>query len=307
MLDKSIMNNSTVDFTDLEFTNSFIALQNFIIEKQNKNETFYIGRLSGNETLFTANIFNNSSVDFLLSNMLNDAGINFVDNNSMSEYANLYHKSVLNCDILGIWDGGMHPQAKPYYNFILKNNINLHSKLICARSLEPYYFMNNEKYAYYELFKNKKVLVITSHLNTVNKQLEKIDKLFNNKIFHETTSFYVYKPPQQNAGNNDSNDWKHHFETIKSEIKKIKGTLFDFDIALVSCGGFGMITCDYINEEQNASVIYIGGALQLFFGIIGNRWLSNETISKSINDNWTKVVYEDKPSNTELCESSCYW
>ena len=140
MLDKSIMNNSTVDFTDLEFTNSFIALQNFIIEKQNKNETFYIGRLSGNETLFTANIFNNSSVDFLLSNMLNDAGINFVDNNSMSEYANLYHKSVLNCDILGIWDGGMHPQAKPYYNFILKNNINLHSKLICARSLETLLF-----------------------------------------------------------------------------------------------------------------------------------------------------------------------
>jgi hypothetical protein len=307
MVDKDIFKIANIDFTDLEFINSFIELQNFILEKQNKNEPFFIGRLSGNETLFTANIFNNNSVENLLSNMLYGAGINFSNTNSMLEYANLYHKSVLNCDLLGVWDNGMHHQAIPYYEYLLKNNITLRSKLICARSLEPYYFMNHEKYAFYEIFKNKKVLVISSHLNTVNKQLEKTDKLFNHKIFHETTSFYVYKPPQQNAGNNDSSDWKHHFETIQSEIKKIKETLFDFDIALVSCGGFGMITCDYINKELNASVIYIGGALQLFFGIIGNRWLSNETITKCMNDNWTRVVNEDKPINTELCESSCYW
>ena len=88
-------------------------------------------------------------------------------------------------------------------------------------------------------------------------------------------------------------------------MTEIKETIFDFDISLVSCGGFGMITCDYINEELNAS--HIGGALQLFFGIIGNCWLTNETITKSINDNWTNVIDKDKPINTQLCESSCYW
>ena len=82
---------------------------------------------------------------------------------------------------------------------------------------------------------------------------------------------------------------------------------FDFDIALVSCGGFGMITSNYIFNELNKNVMYIGGGLQLYFGIKGNRWNTRSTISKLMNDKWCNVKNEDKPKYPKLCENSCYW
>ena len=68
-----------------------------------------------------------------------------------------------------------------------------------------------------------------------------------------------------------------------------------------------MITSNYIFKELNSSVMYIGGALQLFFGILGNRWENNEYVKKNKNDYWIKPLECDKPKRTELCENGCYW
>lgn len=95
-------------------------------------------------------------------------------------------------------------------------------------------------------------------------------------------------------------------DIMKKELSELKQT-FDFDIALVSCGGFGMIICDYIYKELNSSVLYIGGGLQLYFGIMGNRWRQNKNIKP--NDQWTNVLKQDKPATFDprLCELGCYW
>jgi len=57
--------------------------------------------------------------------------------------------------------------------------------------------------------------------------------------------------------------------------------------------------------------MYVGGGLQLYFGIIGNRWRRHPIISKMSNNYWTDVLEEDKPKtlkqNPRLCEGSCYW
>ena len=94
-------------------------------------------------------------------------------------------------------------------------------------------------------------------------------------------------------------------------MKNMVDKTFDFDIAMVSCGGFGMILSDYIFSQLGKSVIYVGGCLQLFFGINGNRWKNHDKISKMINNNWTNVLNKDKPPslslNPQLCENSCYW
>ena len=116
---------------------------------------------------------------------------------------------------------------------------------------------------------------------------------FTKPIFHETTDYYIYKPPQQNGGSHDNESWTVHYEKMKEDIVKIK-TEFNFNIALVSCGGFGMIISDYI-FSLGSNVMYVGGALQLFFGIMGSRW------EKSIktNEMWTIPCKEDIPKNPE--------
>ena len=83
--------------------------------------------------------------------------------------------------------------------------------------------------------------------------------------------------------------------------------VFGFDIALVAAGGYGMLIADFIFTELKKSVMYIGGALQLFFGIIGKRWFDNNEILEMMNDNWIRPDNEDKPANFVKVEKGCYW
>jgi len=51
----------------------------------------------------------------------------------------------------------------------------------------------------------------------------------------------------------------------------------------------------------------MGGALQIFFGIMGNRWLNRERVTILQNEHWIRPVNEDMPINSKLCENGCYW
>ena len=296
-------------FTNEQKLKSFLLMQDFILEKQQKNEPFFIGRLSGNEPSLCGKILSNQSIQnytYLINNMLVVAGIQFTHKDHYKQYVKLYTQSVSKCDLLGIWGESMYSQAKEYYDFIEKMYPNL--KKICAQGLEPFYYMNNNQYCFDKIFKNKKVLIITSHEKTTKQQIANMPHIFKtNKIFHETTEFYVYKPPQQNGGNHDDNPWTYHFEKMKEDLKTIKEQTFDFDIALVSCGGFGMLISDYIFSDLKTSAIYIGGSLQLFFGIMGSRWKNSPKIIEHVNNYWTYPLDEDKPRNPQLCEGNCYW
>ena len=194
--------------------------------------------------------------------MLHTAGIYIQNKEQLKIYVKHYMDSCKHCDVLGVWSGCMYTQAKPFYDLFHKLSPN--TKEICSQALEPYYFMNHPEYNYNKVFEGKKVLIISSHLHSVNQQLHK--QVHKKNIFSSDTEFYVYKPPQQNAGNTDGNPWIYHFNTMKQEITELSKE-FDFDIALISCGGFGMITSDFIFTQLKKSVMYIGGSIQLFFGI----------------------------------------
>lgn len=303
------MNLNFLNFTNEDKINSFHILQNAILKSNSENKPIFVGRLSGNEPNLCGCLLKKQTIPpQLYQEMLTTAGIQFLNENDIKKYFELYTKACINSSLLGVWSGSMFNQAKLFYEFL--NKVKNTNTYVCAQALEPYYFMENNNYNFPELFKNKKVLIITSHAETTKKQIKK-QNLFNKPIFHDNTSFFIYKPPQQNGGNHDKNSWIYHFENMKNELKNIKEYVFNFDIALVSCGGLGMIISDYIFNELKSSVIYVGGALQLYFGIIGNRWKSHPIISTFINTNWCNVLDIDKPQtlkkNPSLCENSCYW
>lgn len=72
-----------------------------------------------------------------------------------------------------------------------------------------------------------------------------------------------------------------------------------------------MPICNFIHKEVNKSVIHIGGASQLFFGIMGNRWRNNPNKLQLKHDNLIDVFDSDIPEkikqNKQLCENQCYW
>jgi hypothetical protein len=283
----------------------FLRLQAFILDKQEKGERFFIGRLSGNETRFTGDLITGHTVSpDLFRNMLYGAGISFDDTSDVEMYVNLYDNAVSKCDMIGTWEGNMRRQAANYYNHL--NLMYTPIPQIAAQALEPYYYMDSVHYQFPKIFENKRVLIITSHYETVKAQLEKRDTLFHKPIFAENTQFYVYKPPQQHGGSHDGQSWMSHAGDMKRDLHEIKETV-GFDIALVSCGGFGMIISEYLFTSLNTSVMYVGGALQLYFGIMGKRWAANDRIKRHMNSEWTRPMDVDKPKLPNLCENNCYW
>ena len=68
-------------------------------------------------------------------------------------------------------------------------------------------------------------------------------------------------------------------ESMKNDIYKL-----DYDIALLGCGAYGMPLGHFIKSVMKKTSIYIGGGLQILFGIKGSRWDNHETISKLYNE-----------------------
>ena len=85
---------------------------------------------------------------------------------------------------------------------------------------------------------------------------------------------------------------------MKKDISKL-----EFDIALVSCGGYGLLLCDFIKRELEKGAIYIGGGLQLQFGVMGNRW---ENDSMFQGQKWIRPSPDELPPHPERVEGNCY-
>ena len=83
----------------------------------------------------------------------------------------------------------------------------------------------------------------------------------------------------------------------------------DYDVALVSCGGYGNLVCNYIYEAHNKSAVYVGGVLQMYFGVLGGRWLKerSDVVRLFLNEHWSRPTASERPVNCDSIEKACYW
>lgn len=290
--------------------NSFLYLQDFLLHKLNKNRPFFVGRYGGIEIKVPADFICKQKInDKALKILSNNAGIKINSKNDLKKYIQEVLDAYYNSNLLGIWCHDIYKQSPEFYNLIEKMKPKYNR--MCAESIDLFNFFN-EKYKFFQIFENKKVLIISSHKDTIDYQIKNKNylKVFKYKIFSENTQLYTYRPVMQNAGNNDGQSFDIHLNKMKNDLKSLVDT-FDFDIALVSCGGFGMLVCNYIFSKLNKSCIYVGGVLQLYFGIYGKRWLTSDSsvgnIKNHFNEYWTKVLDSDKPKDLQKVENGCYW
>ena len=57
------------------------------------------------------------------------------------------------------------------------------------------------------------------------------------------------------------------------------------------------------------SAIYVGGVLQMYFGIYGERWLREfpEIMKLYLNNNWSRPKDSEKPLASKDIEKNCYF
>lgn len=152
----------------------------------------------------------------------------------------------------------------------------------------------------FEIFKkfNKKICIVSYFANEMATQYKNIKKIFTHT---DLSGVHVRFVESWNTikGNEPHKHWCDTLERLK---KKIDNT--DDDIYLVSCGCYGLPLCNYIKEHKNANSIYVGGLLQMLFGLKGKRWDERPYMNKYYNENWKYPT--KKPNNAEGVEGWCY-
>jgi hypothetical protein len=154
----------------------------------------------------------------------------------------------------------------------------------------------------------KRVLIIHPFVDSIQSQYKKRQKLFTSDNWLPNFEMILMKPVQSLGMNYKGlgyRDWFSALEHMKEEIDSLKS---DFDLGLIGAGAYGVFLGSFI-KDLGKPAIHIGGALQLFFGIRGNRWESDPNFKKlSIdNSNWIFPAPHETPKSSDKVENSAYW
>lgn len=158
------------------------------------------------------------------------------------------------------------------------------------------------KHPWTSALKGKKVLVISPFEKSIKQQYAKRELLFENPEILPEFELHTLKAVQSIAGTKtEYNNWEDALESMKMAMRRV-----DFDICLVGAGAYSLPLCAEAKKMGKKS-IYVGGMLQLIFGIKGNRWDNNPDICGLYNQYWIRPIDEDNVINKESVEGGCYW
>ena len=215
------------------------------------------------------------------------------DLDQLKEILHLYSSSFASTDTLACFPRLCVNEQQHYLNKYK------HIDVIHNRSLESFYTQSNR---WTKCLKGRRVLVATSMTDSIQHQLD--NKNLPTDIWHPETNFIMYRTYNTLANNHTHSSCLETLDIMKQEISDI-----EFDVALLSCGGYGMPLCDHIKRVMNRSAIYIGGCMQLLFGVLGARWVNSEPAKTILNGykNFIRPLESDRIENYERVEQGCYW
>lgn len=151
--------------------------------------------------------------------------------------------------------------------------------------------------------KGRKVLVIHPFTDSIQKQYQKRELLFENPEILPEFELKVLRAVQTIGEEEDErfSDWFEALQYMCDEAMKI-----EFDIALIGCGAYGLPLAAYL-KKNGRSAVHVGGELQILFGIMGSRWEKNPYVMKIKNEYWTYPSESETPKGFKKVEGGCYW
>lgn len=224
----------------------------------------------------------------------NDSLHNSKDALELKEYCQLVTECWKRSAIVGCFQGAS--ALYPIYHRFSPGQ-RLHNRVV-----EPWFI---EKNNWFQTLQGKKVLIISPFVDSMKSQISKLDKVWSNLPTFSIPSdiqWVFYKSFNTIAGNKIHSSWKETFEHMKKDISQL-----EFDVALLSCGGYGPPLCLHIHQNMHKTAIYVGGALQILFGIKGKRWNERADFRRYMNQYWIQASPHEIPQNHKRVENGCYW
>jgi hypothetical protein len=188
----------------------------------------------------------------------------------LDKYGKLYKKATINSDMMKLIGVNKEKEVLAY--------LCPRKRVIMSRKTRPWF----NTCPWTEYLENRRVLVISPFKNDIKEQYKSRDKLFDDERILPKFDLKVVRAV--NTRNKDSSKFEDWFEALNFMKEKIENK--SFEIALLGCGSYGMPLCDFISENLNKTSIYMGGDLQLLFGLKGGRWEDQNRYQKIFNKYW---------------------
>ena len=189
----------------------------------------------------------------LMGFMQTNAGFFPATEENLMKFGEMMVEDSKQVDILGSW-----LSTEQYLNEQLKSASRVH-----LMQLEPFWGTKPWSRA----LKGKRVLVVHPFSETIKTQYNKRHELFlKDETLPDFEVLEVVRAVQSIGGESSYKDWFDALNFMKSEIEK-----HDFDVCLVGCGAYGFPLAAHV-KRMGKQAVHLGGALQLLFGIRGNRW-----------------------------------
>lgn len=167
---------------------------------------------------------------------------------------------------------------------------------------------------------NKTVLVVHPFEKTIRAQYAKRHLLFpSDERALPTFELKTVRTYMSAIGIRPHTNFSVTLEWLKRDVRAAG----HFDVALLGCGGYGLPLAGFIRSELQRSAMYIGGALQLMFGIVGNRWHTAvgekkhvrggsytgiiPPLKAMVNEHWTTQDSSERVRNAVELEGGSYF
>lgn len=224
---------------------------------------------------------------------------------------------MFNADILGFIDiseilKNSSEFAKQYFDrpVFFKNDCEVLDPVILLKQTKI-----NNVLPWTSFLKGKKVLVLSSHVESIKYQWNKMDK-----IWGEDKDLIVpfelvdvirtpYSPVWDNRQYENCNNWEELIEITKKRIDQ-----YDYDVLLTGITTQSPFYAAHA-KQQGKIGIQTGGTIQLFFGVKGTRWAkytyTADCLEKINMPDWIFPFEIDKPQQqrqfNHLESSYAYW
>jgi hypothetical protein len=213
-----------------------------------------------------------------------------VNEDSLAKFGERMLQDIQNIDILGSWL--RQDELRLAHLFPAATIVNL-------ADLEPYYHAD----PWSKVLEDKVILVINPFADSIEAQYQKRETLFKDARVLPKFHLKTFKPVQSIAGNIPTgfSSWFEALDWMCEEVQKI-----EFDIAIIGAGAYGLPLASFV-KSIGKKAVHLGGATQILFGIRGKRWDDHPFFQQLFNENWSRPLPSEIPTNFQNIESGCYW
>ncbi len=282
-----------------------------------KNSPALIGRLGGTEARFLGEFeklqrFKRIGIPIQFSSkfspkwrkrkseIFSNAGFYSNSWSEIEKFSTLYVDALSKTDVLGAWGVAFTWVEGKYLNW---DKLKLIPVGHTAPWVEPYSENqhSNPGTPWSLDLEGKKVLVISAFADSILKQHSRIDSVFPTTNYPKFSLSVIRSPITAGQRDQSGKTWFDLLDEMKHQIE-----VQDFDVALIAAGAYSYPLAAYVKKIGKIG-IHCGGGLQLFFGVMGNRWNNAPEVLRYLNGVWVRPAEDERPKTAAQIENACYW